>query len=84
MVEYPRKEWRKVGKKCFGVLKHGTSKTKTICRVVYAQKTLTPRYPLYWFRLTPKKWVNTTKEGLKDGIVAYKRDFWRLKRTLKK
>ena len=87
MLKHPRKSWKNIGKKCFGVLKYGSGgygrSHKKICRTVYTEKKLAKGHPTYWFELYPNQWRNTTKKGVKTGIVASVSEFWRVKKNLK-
>lgn len=68
----PRSGWTSLGTKTIDLMKYGTAKHKKINRVVYREKTLSPKMPIYWLQLVHGDWVNTTRKGIKDGIVVHK------------
>ena len=75
---------RKLGKRTIEVLEYGGQRTKKIKRIVYSKPTLTKGHPTYWFELVNGIWKNTTKKGIKTGIVVTKNEFAKLQKTATK
>jgi hypothetical protein len=84
MFTMPHKDWRKLGTRTIEVMLYGSGgyKMKNIHRVVYTEKTLIPRYSLYWFELKKNQWRNTSREGVHTGIVVSSSEFRGLKERL--
>ena len=75
------KRGKSIGLKTIEVLEYGGQRTKKIKRIVYSKPTLAKGHPSYWFELRKGIWKNTTREGIKHGIVASRTDFKKLGET---
>ena len=75
------KNMKKLGQRTIDVMEYGSggNKIKKIKRVVYSEKTLTPRIRIYWFQLYKGEWRNTTLKGIKHGITVPKGEFKHIK-----
>lgn len=71
---------KSIGEKIIAVMESGSggNKTKKIKLIVYRKPTLAKGHPVYWFQLRKGVWKNTTRKGIKDGIVVSKEEFMNL------
>ena len=69
MIELDR--GKKIGVKKIKVYVPTTQRNITLERMVFRQKTLAKGHPTYWFQTKRGEWANTTRKGIKDGVVLY-------------
>jgi len=75
------KNMKRIGKRTIEVMEYGSGgyRKKNIRRSVYREPTLTSGVFTYWFQLWRGRWTNTTKKGIKDGIVVSELEFERIR-----